>query len=124
MAQSNAAIGNNWEDRAIHATVLPRLQIGRNFNLFSGCDVPIRSVRDEPIRYLSNVLNGIFLAAMLSLSANAGSRPSAATSSSVTREATQITQTVRVDHPPSLNGTLDKKRLDLLDQIDNLAKPT
>jgi len=53
---------------------------------------------------------------MLSLSANADSRPSAGTSSSVPPEATQITQTirvdhqaeaVRVDHPPSLNGTLD-----------------
>jgi hypothetical protein len=44
---------------------------------------------------------------MLSLSAKADPRPAAAASSSVPQQPTQIAEAVRVDHPPSLNGTLD-----------------
>ena len=93
-----------------------RQMIERIFRPISGCDVAIRRVRDQLLRYPINFLSGIFLAAVLSLSANADPRPAAAARSSTPQEATRTAQVVRVDHQaeavrvdhsPSLNGTLD-----------------
>jgi len=73
-------------------------------------------VKNRPLWYSTHLLYAAFVLVQLSTSSNADARASAAVNSVVPQEATQTTEVVRVDrvaeavrvdHPPTLNGTLD-----------------
>ena len=73
-------------------------------------------MKNRPLWYSTHLLYAAFVLVQLSTSSNADARASAAVNSVVPQEATQTTEVVRVDrvaeavrvdHPPTLNGTLD-----------------
>jgi uncharacterized protein DUF5916 len=64
-------------------------------------------VKNALLKCPGKFLPGLFLAAMLALSANADPRPAAGENTSDPQQGMKIAQAVRVDHAPGLNGTLD-----------------